>query len=287
MNELPETPLEPFIDSPPGGPTILFKREDRLPFGGGNKVRRFLTWLDERGGGPRSAAAFSDAGSHTFAVLTRMLEAGTCGIERLLFWERARPNTPYVERVRRMYAKHPRIEVVRGPTWLLTLKRLFCKTFRRSNWNVMGIGGAVTTHTLVYEPVLNELVRQLDAAGFAGRRVWHLLPIASGNTAEGLRRVWRERGWTNHRMLGVLTGPRFTRWFVRRRFNRSDDVTLVSAPAVSYDDYVAEAETFLRRTGIRLDPVHTIHTARLLRNLPPCVTPDDVVVYWVTCPALS
>ena len=274
----------------------MFKREDLLPYGGGNKVRRFLTWLrelqevhtqdhdsyDRR----LSVAAFSNVGSHTFAVLAKMLEANVYGLNRLLLWERAQPRTPYTEKIRSQYENQSGVSVVCGPSLILTIRWLLARWSPWSTCKTMGIGGAVTTRTSAYHDAIIECDHQLCDMGLQGKRRWHLFPVASGNMADAFLRVFQEKQWTHHRVLGVQTGPWIARYRNRWRYSRSEQIVLQPAGQISWSQYVSESAHFFQQTEIGLDPVHMIHVARLLKNLPKCVDANDVVIVWVTCPCI-
>jgi hypothetical protein len=295
MIELPPTPLQGVPKDPAKTePALFLKREDLLPFGGGNKVRRFLFWLKELSESESSpgthlrnktVAVLSDRGAHTFRVLTRMLEGEVSPIASLVFWERATPGTPYSNRIRRTYMNHPNISVRSGASLEMFLRFLWTKCLGASGTEVMGVGGSVSTKGQPYRKVFEECLRQLAELGKAETRVWHLFPVASGNMADFFLRAIREKTLTNHRVIGVLTGPvLLLRLFVRFKYLWERNIVLVRRPRLSWSEYEAAATRFFKRTGVWVDPNHMLYAASLLDDLPPFVRREDVVIFWVTCP---
>lgn len=290
MTELPITPLQAVPDffTPRGaGPAVFLKREDLLPFGGGNKVRRLLCWLDEQvraGRPPGRVAALSDQGSHTFGVLSRMAAEGRTPIRSLLFWERATPPTPYSRRIREGYLHRPDVVVQPGSLPGLLLRCASSRLFKRSEVAVLGIGGSVRTVAQPYRGVFAECREQLGGQGKGRARTWHVLPVASGNMADDFLRSIREGGRHNHRLVGVLTGPLPSRLLMRLHYGRERKMTLLRMPLLAWQQYLEAAAEFFGRTGVWLDPNHAIHAARALARLKCSAGPDDAIVLWVTCP---
>lgn len=293
MIELPVTPLQPVPDyfgRHAGGPRVFLKREDLLPFGGGNKVRRFLCWLQERSDKGQLAgsrvAALSDRGAHTFLVLARMAASGRLPVRSLLFWERATASSPYSEKVRQGYLDRADVKVHSGGLLSLLLRYAWARLFRRTALCVLGIGGSARTVGQPYRGVFLECTRQLAEHGHETVRTWHVFPIASGNMADGFLRTMREESLRNHRLIGVLTGPMPSRLWVRLRYALETRLSLLRLPRMKWRQFQEMAASFHRRTGVWVDPNHAIYAALALDRLPSAVGPKDAVVLWITCPRL-
>ena len=84
--------------------------------------------------------------------------------------------------------------------------------------------------------------------------------------------------------MGVLTGHPLAR--VRLRLRRPRDVAYATAGRLSWDAYVARAAARHERTGIWLDPGHTIHAWEALTGLPGTLRALPVML-WVTCPLVE
>jgi hypothetical protein len=276
---------------------LFLKREDLLPYGGGNKVRRFLLWLKElseregictNGVGSKTIAVLSDQGAHTFHVLTRMLEAEVSPVASLLFWERTKPKTAYSDNIRRAYLDRPNICVQSGASVEMLLRFLRTKWVVPRDTVVMGIGGSVRTKGQPYRGAFKECLRQLAEFGRAGARVWHLFPVASGNMADSFLRTIRDEKLTDHRVIGVLTGPGLlSRLMVRLKYLLKQNIVLVRRPKLSWPEYLAVATRFFKRTGVWVDPSHCSYAASLLEDLPRFICGDDVIVFWITCPFIE
>lgn len=289
MKTFPATPLEPVPShTKSGAPQIFLKREDLLPFGGGNKVRRFAAWF-ERHPGLRKVGVLSDRGSHTFWVLSQMLSFERALDRHLsfVFWERRRALNPYVKRLQQGYLPHPRIEVVTGPFFWLALKYLKMKYFSGKRTATLGIGGQAPGVEEAYAEAMRECVEQLNAAGVSGKRVWHLFPVASGNMADGFLRFFRQAKLENHRICGILTGPRPSRAWMRLKYFFEPRVLLKRRRRVTWPRYERAAQDCFNRTGVWLDPRHTASAWRSLATLPQEIASDDVLVFWVTCPLIA
>jgi len=280
--ELPVTPLErvPAGTGRPAG-TLFFKREDLLPFGGGNKVRRFLHFFERRPDCIR-AAALSDLGAHTFAVLASMRADPALPLSALTFYERRVPANPYRERLARTYADCADIEVRRGAGVLLWLRWCAAGLVRSSRCRRLGVGGRAPDAHGAYAPVVDECVAQLADAGTPEGPVIHVFPMASGDMAGAFLRRFDERGLADHRVVGVMTGPGFSRAWLRLRYAARARLTLRRAGALTWARYLEAAQACHAATGVWLDPVHAIHAWEVLRHAPEAFA-EATVVLWVTC----
>jgi len=306
------TPLEPLVEGAGGsgsGRIIYLKREDVLPFGGGNKVRRFLAWLAEarrdsdssgadRGDGQsaklhrhldqfESIGVLSYRGAHTFLVLAEMFRRGLVPARSLTFWETQREPNPYTELVRRKYLDQPNIDVIGGGTVRLLGQMTWARIRGGPRRLVAPIGGSMAPVAPPYREPLDQCIAQLAALGHRSERVWHLIPASSGVMLDGLRRAIRDRGADDHRVIGVLTGPLAARLKVAWRSRAQRDVLLVQPQRTSWRSYLRLARSFFAQTGIWVDPTHMIYSVRVLRELPRAVQPCDIVVAWITCPRLD
>lgn len=280
--ELPVTPLQrvPARNGRPGG-ALFFKREDLLPFGGGNKVRRFLHFFERRPDRIH-AAALSDRGAHTFGVLAAMRADPVLPLSRLTFYEHRVPANPYRERLARTYADCADIEVHRGAGALLWLRWRAAGLVRSSGRCRLGIGGRAPDADGAYTPVVDECVAQLADAGTPEGPVIHVFPMASGDMAGAFLRRFDERGLADHRVVGVMTGPRFSRAWLRLRYAGCARLTLRRARVLTWARYLEAAEACHAATGAWLDPVHAIHAWEALHRAPGALA-DATVVLWVTC----
>jgi hypothetical protein len=297
MSDLVVTPLESLPAEPAGGcgPAVFLKREDLLPYGGGNKVRRLLAWIDELPAAtpaaaiacPQTIAVLSYRGASTFLVLAELFRHGVFPCQSLLFWESNRPATPYVDQVRRRYVGQPGIAIVSGSVPALLARMGWTKWFGRGKVAVLGIGGAVSPRSQPYRVALDECVRQLGEHRRPDGRIWHMLPAGSGTMLAGLAQAIHEAGYRDHRLIGVLTGPPISRRMLRWKYRGQRNVVLVLRQRMDWAEYLAAAMHFHERSGVWLDPTHTIYVAQTLAHLPAKVGPQDVVICWVTCPRIS
>ncbi len=274
MIELPETPLQRV-----GARELFLKREDLLPYGGGNKVPRFLHALAQRNG-ERHVAALSDYGSHSFTVLTAMARDPALAIDELELWELPIPPDPYHDALAGRYAEAPNVTIRRGSTVGLVLR--WVARGRRAGVCRLGIGGTVKDAGQTYQPAVEACGRQLLEAGVGGPAV-HVLPLASGDTAVAVLSALRACGRDQDQVAGVITGP----WIGHARLSlkKPEGFHLVKPRARSWDDYVAGARTCHGETGVWLDPSHTLPAWDSLDRLPAPLR-DLPTVMWVTCPEL-
>lgn len=279
MSALPETPLER-VDT--GGRAVFMKREDLLPYGGGNKVPRFLHALARRTS-ERRVAALSDYGSHSFTVLTAMLRDPALGIDAIELWELPVAPDPYRRALARRYAETPGVHVRRGSTAGLLARWVWRGVARGSDTYRLGIGGTVSRSAASYEPTVRACVRQLEGAGADGAVV-HVLPLASGDTARAVRAALRAAGRGQDHVAGVITGP----WIghAALTLRRPARLHLVKPRALDWEAYVAAARACHGQTGVWLDPEHTLPAWDTLARLPAAVR-DMPVVFWVTCPRIQ
>jgi hypothetical protein len=149
----------------------------------------------------------------------------------------------------------------------------------------MGIGGSVCTKGQPYRIAFEECIKQLAEFGKAESHVWHLFPIVSGRMADSFLRVIREQRLTHHCVIGVLTADVSSlRLFVRLKYLRKRHIRLVERPRMSFPEYRSAAGKFFERTGVCVDPNHTVYAVRVLDDLPAFVRPEDRIVFWITCP---
>ncbi len=267
------------------GRQVVLKREDLLAHGGGNKVHRYDS-LFTRIGRVRRLVALSEPGAHSLRALVHYLVGpdDRQGAESLLLLETRRPLTPYARRLQAQYLDRAGVEVQRGPLWLQLLRLSWYRLVGRfSGTRTVGVGGHVSLRPGVFGEVLSGCRQQLDEAGLNGPAV-HVFPIASGQMASGfLDRLHSTR--SDDRLAAVTTGPGISRLWLRLRHAFSRRMTL--HPARPFDDagYRALATRFHTRTGVWLDPRHTIQLAALLEDarLPAEATP----VLWITCPRVD
>jgi len=268
------------------GGSVLLKREDLLRPAGGNKVHRFAA-LRSGADTPRRLVTLSDPGAHSFEVLRRFLhEHGQeAGIDRLLFLERPRVISPYQMRIRQRYLEDPRVEVRTGPLLLQLLRLVLLRLFARLTGDrVLGIGGHVEQEPNPHTEVFRACVEQLDADGYRGE-VLHVFPIASGQMADGFLRYLRAHPQRRHRLLGLVTAPTLVRPWLWLKYWRRPEIELLPVRPVDYPAYLRNARDFHARSGVWLDPQHSIHLADFLHSTTETRAPT--IVLWVTCPLID
>lgn len=289
MRALPVTPLEPVPSHTGSGmPRLFLKREDLLPYGGGNKVRRFVQWF-EKNPAVRRVAVLSDRGSHTFWTLAQMLEGPLrkSALNNFVFLERRRRPNPYIERLRQGYSPHPQIEVRTGRFLWLWLQYLEMKFFSGKGTRTLGMGGSIRNADAAYAAAMEDCVKQLAEAGVDGKRVWHVFPIASGNMADSFLRTFRKANLNEHRIFGILTGARPARLWMKLKYRFEPRILIKKRRRVTWRRYERAARHCYQLTGIWLDPRHTVCAWRALTRMPAEITAEDVIVFWVTSPLLA
>ena len=270
----------------PGLPSLLVKREDLLPHGGGAKVRRFLAHLESgTEGDTRPLAVLSERGAHTFLTLARLQRDGVLR-RPLLFLERSAPRTPYAEANRAEILATPGVRLVRGPLpWLLL--RLARLRRRPEEVEVLGLGGQTPGGVDAAARAGREVRAQLAALGPHAGRTWHLVAAASGTLVTGLLRGLDEGGAGTDRILVVPTGPAAARWRVARRLRSEPRVTVLPAPATTWGPALEAARAFRAHAGVWLDPRHALRAwlAASTARLP--FGAGDRLVVWVTGPRIA
>lgn len=257
---------------------LYLKREDQLPFGGGNKVRRLLRWK-ERHPDLQRVAVLSDRGSHTFYCLSHMAKH----FNAITLYERACEATPYRECLREVYQSTPGVQVIEGSLPLLWLRS------QQEGERLLGIGGALPACANAYGAPMEECLDQLASEGKGHLPTWHVFPIASGTMADGFLQVLRERGVRNHQLCGVLTGHLLSKPWLHWRYRMQSNVSLWRTAPLSWSHYHALASQVYESSGLWVDPHHGIYCWSILPEL--CASlalvRDSVLVYWVTSPDLT
>lgn len=248
--------------SPPGIRFFL-KREDLLPFGGGNKVRRLMHW---RKAHPqcRELTVLSDYGSHTFYSLSQMAPA----FDSLTFYERRCPSTPYREAVRKRYVDVPGVRIIQG-----SLPELWLHS-QRDRRPRLGIGGSLPSSAMAYRDPMRACIEQLTRMRIEGPSVLHVFPIATGTMADGFLQELKVQPGAQHTLVGVLTGHPLTRPWLRLRYLREPLLQLVRAPR----------PLAAPQHGVFLDPNHGIYAWQALLHLVPTLQENSIVIFWITAP---
>ncbi len=254
---------------------VILARMDLLPFGGGSKIPRFTAWLDQHPQATRFAL-LSDPGSHSFVSLARLLKGRNLSAT---FFERDVPLNPYTQANRAFYLDNPAIQVrsLKKPSaGLAVLSTLFEK---HTVW--FGPGGHVKGYGHVYDNFWHKAEEHLQALGLPNAT--HLLAVASADTLESFLTYHQQAGNAPH-VAGVLTGhPRLRGWLTRR-FKAHRRVQLFLPRHLTWEEYQQAAHQFWQKSGVWLDPLHTIQLSELLPRLPPTTS---AAVLWVSCPNFS
>ncbi len=254
---------------------VILARMDLLPFGGGSKIPRFSAWLDQHPYAKR-LALLSDPGSHSFVSLARLLKDRNLSAT---FFERKVPLNPYTQANRNCYLDNPAIQVRslrNAATGMVLLSTFFDK---QTVW--LGPGGYVKGYGQVYETFWHQAELHLKALGL--NQATHLLAVASANTLDSLLTYYLNAG-TQPSVAGVLTGTPHLRGWLRRRFKAVRSVQFFVPQQLTWDQYQQASQLFWKKSGVWLDPLHTIQLSELLPRLPPTTS---AAVLWVTCPNFS
>ncbi|MBD3421522.1 MAG: hypothetical protein GF398_15495 [Chitinivibrionales bacterium] len=261
---------------------VYLKREDLLPHGGGNKVRRFDRFFAERGRIP-VGITLSDAGAHTFIVLASYLSTSQhAGAQKLIFLELNNPLSPYARRLRQTYSATDGIVTIRGPL-LRQLLRL--KWYELTGKAIsLGLGGDVTLHENPFGKALVECVAQLRDHS-ERRPVLHLFPYSSGVMARGFIEAIESSGMVGQNLQAVVTSTSRIARFVKPLAQRSGRIHFAFARQISWTTYCVRARSFFEHSGVWLDPVHTIHLAEILERRH--FVRHSALVVWITCPFID
>lgn len=252
------------------GVRLFMKREDLLPYGGGNKVRRLLHWRESH---PtcRELTVLSDYGSHTFYTLSRMASA----FDALIFYERRCATTPYRDAMHQAYSYAPGISIVQGSLGELWLRS---QADRRPR---LGIGGNMPSAAVAYREPMRDCVQQLHHQGVVGVPIVHIFPIASGTMADGfLQELAVCAPATGHSLIGVLTGHPLARPWLRLRYARQPLMRLLPSDPQNVGQVAGQRAV----GGAHLDPNHGLYAWHALLRLLPKLRKDSVAVFWVTSP---
>lgn len=276
LSPLQEVTLEKYTSR------FFLKREDMIGPVGGNKVRRFQAFFNQN---PhlKKVVALSNPGSHTFKVLTAMLD----DLEPLdfIFLEREMSLSPYERKNREAYINHPQIHVSQAPFWKQWLKWLYYKTISSAHTGVIGVGGFTSVRPNPFQQALKECDQQLRDNGVSGS-ILHLLPNASGQMLDGLLAESINSDY-EHTFLGVMTGDAMTQPYLRVKYLSYKQVKLLKPRTCSHEKYTILANWFHRQTGVWLDPIHCVHSADVLHRETTMFPSATNTIVWVTCPLLT
>ncbi len=276
------SPLQEITNHPWGDFRLLLKREDLLIPAGGNKVRRFDAFFEKRGH-LKAVMTLSNPGSHSFHVLTRYLKPGTeeAGCDHLYFLERNIRMSPYHKSRRQDYLFHTGVTVIPGDIISLLSRQ---SDLRRQGVAQIGIGGQVSIHPNPYLAVMEQCVGQLREAGI-DTAVEHILPVASGNMADGFLKYIQDNRLKGQTLLAIMTGALPSRWMLRIKYFREEYLKLKLPVKIDYAAYKVLAHQFHEVTGVWLDPGHTIQFMPFLKKN--SSLKGKTLVLWMTHPFLE
>lgn len=285
MLDLPETKLKTVIIPGKNTPRFFLKYESDLPFGGGNKVRRFLCWLDENKDAKEIHIA-SDVGSHSFLVLSQILQDLRYKHLVATFWERENSNfSPYRTQIRKNYLNNNKIRI-QSYHFLFFYKWLL-NYVSRNKTVLFTLGGSVFLKNNAYQKTLSECISQLKQFEITHQRIWHLLPIASGTMSDAFLAFFEENKLYNHKIIGLLTGDKLLRPYLILKYFFNKHIHLLETQSISWEKYIGLTHHFYEQNEILLDPIHTSHLALFLQKIPKWINQEDVVVVWLTQPYIS
>jgi len=278
---LPETPL---IELPFHKARLFIKCENTLPFGGGNKIRRLLCWLDENKQAEEIHLA-SDYGAHSFLVLSNILCHENYRHLVATFWERKNSTfITYREHIRKKYLNNKSIVL---KNFNHTFYGKYILTSLRNNKKILfSLGGKVPIRNNSYAKAISECISQLRQKGITNSRVWHLLPLASGMMADELFQYLHASAHTNHTIIGLLTGEHALRPILKMKYYYSK-IHAINTHIMPHKQYDSLADSFYKLSNIILDPLHTIYLWEYLEKKSPLMKKNDIVVMWLTHPQLE
>lgn len=276
MNEFAPTSLKQVINSP-----IFLKCEYELPYGGGNKVRRFIQWLDEN---PytKEVHIASDKGSHSFLIMNYILKNSCYQHIKGIFWEKE--NSTFIK-----YRENNR-QIYLGNANITTRKfsiQFYLNWFFSSNDHLYSLGGKVNTQKNAYEKAMNECIHQLNALKQTNHTIWHLLPLASGTMSDAFLSYFRQHKSNQHKLIGLLTGDKIYRKFLKTKYLLTQNIYLLETETLTWNHYVTLAQQVKENHQIVLDPIHTCHLWNFLRNIPDWISSKDLIVVWLTQPFIK
>lgn len=269
------TPLEPLNSAL--YPNVYAMREDLQQPGGGNKVRRFRVFLDNRKDA-RRIIAISDPGSHTFYVLSK-LRSSYPHVTEWIFLERKSPMTAYQQENRRQYLNKSNISVITASFLAQFMRKEMYRMRNTPGTYILGIGGTTKDENNMAEKAFHECESQLSGAGY--HTVNHVLPAASGQMLQGLYQG-AKRSPSRHTFTAVFTGAGILRYRLQWKWRKIQDISILH-PASSRAEIQKTMDDFYVETAIQLDPIHTgraVHSWLQIRyrNIP--------TVLWITNPYL-
>lgn len=284
MIKLPVTDLR-LISFDKEHPHIFLKYESHLPFGGGNKVRRFLNWLEENKDAKEINIA-SDIGSHSFYVLSRILHDAQYKDLKATFWERNNEShLPYRAKLRNQYLQMKNVQV---RTYSIKFFALWLFNVLMNNkQQIFSLGGNIKVKTNSYKKTMSECIFQLKEYEIFKNTVWHLFPIASGRMADDFLTYLKKKNIHNHRIIGLLTGSNIVKPYLKTKYCLNKKITLVETKPITWNQYLECANHFHDKYQIFLDPIHTCHLYQFLQNIPSWISKKDVIVVWLTEPLIS
>jgi len=267
----------------------FLKREDLLPWGGGNKARRFGALLASRAELVRRVFAMSNRGAHTFFTLAQMLPAlaagSGCDPVELHTFERDVGGGGYRDEMEAAYARFAGIRRRIGDARRLSVELARARLSRRPGDLFLGLGGRQTGRDNPYRAAVGEDRAALAAAGPAT----HLVAVASGGMAAGIAAGLDDHGLSGE-VVGVLTAEPWGSVGLRlshaRRRGRVRIVRspLGLSPATTTSRHLAVIERVAADTGVVVDPHHMAHVLAAAYAEAARGTLGGAVVLWVSCP---
>lgn len=281
MIELPVTSLKPILLGKRQLPLTFLKCEFELPFGGGNKVQRFIQWLDEH---PQTKEVHlaSDEGSHSFLIMNNILNNARYQHIKGIFWEKKNSTfIKYRENNRRVYSKNKNITIKK-----FTLQ-FFINWLRSANHQLYSLGGRVVTKQNPYEKTMEDCITQLHPFIILNQPIWHLIPLASGTMADAFISYFSQHQLHQHKVIGLLTGNKSFKNILKLKYMFSNKIHLLETQMPLWNHYVTLAKQVESTHQLLLDPIHTCHLWKFLQTMPNWISNQDLIVVWLTQPLIN
>ncbi|NNM66943.1 MAG: hypothetical protein HKM06_02900 [Spirochaetales bacterium] len=245
---------------------------------------RFESWF-ARHPEVKRVVLLSDPGSHSMTTLSRMLSNYSA---TAVFLEIHKTLNPYTALARSRYLENPRV-TVRQASLARQLWRHANYALKARDTGTLGWGGQLSGAQESYDPLWAECRQQLGRKADAPR--WHLFPVASGNMVDAFLSFCDRTGWPHQKVWGLMTGPAVSRTWLKWKYRNESRIRLTTTRPLPYTRYLAEAEVFLSKTGVTLDPLHSIYCALALRQKAlPYEMEESLhggIVFWITCPLVE
>jgi hypothetical protein len=262
------------------GQSFYVVREDLVPFGGGNKVRRYLSWLKEN---PTVSEIhiLSNPGMHSLLSICTILKDMNFHHIKLFLWELNVKLTEYTRLVRQRCLESGAI-ILSSRNSFFTLVRFLYYKFKRKANCLYSIGGKVELVQRAYAEAIDQCLQQIPLCESQQKEFIHVLPCASGMMVDDFLSYFKKNNITNHSIIACATGPYLPSLLLKIRFFFVRQIHVFSKPILSQEIINSIVGRVSDHYGLKIDPIHGVFAWQLLLQFLDVDRKNSSYIFWCT-----